>query len=456
MVPYCITIRELIPECLSLLGRFAASKEASHQIGNMALLPYRLAVANTFAEVPEPVRGLEGLFPLVEQAILEDHRFQLFRRQLLEDERFNGVFPVPERDAIGANIFMPGSFLISVLWRYLVLKGGLAWEPDLLDEILERSREAWERQGFRLTLSFPLFGLSGAAKVPEIAFSGGWFLRPLTDSDRARLDRVRPYVSWPCTMVYSGEVPPVLGYTLVREDYFVSFNDFAAGWDMLRPEKLPVRELEHILDILQTATSVGTFGRWYSIYTPVAFFHTADWAANPFGNPFGPNYFWPLSHSMSTREWFAAPAGWEAWVERMYAFVESAPKETQQRYRAALRWFREAVDAHHVEDRLMKLFIALELLHVPPDKEKDRGGKGAFVAQQCAELINADVKERRRWRKFINKAYRQLRNNLFHGGFEEESLDQMLKDGTDLQSTAHCADMLELAFRVSWDALTTL
>lgn len=259
----------------------------------MALLPYHLDVANTLTEFQEPVKGLVGLFPLVERAMAGDPRYQLFSKCLLEDKRLNAVFPTAERDATRANIVMPGGFLASILWRYLVVKGDLTWDPDLLDQILECSRETWERQGLRLTFCLPLFGLSGAVKVPEIAFQEGWLLRPLTDTDMAKLDQVRPYVGWPCTMVYSSDVPPALGYALVVENYFASFNDFAAGWDVLRPEKMPVSELEHVLAALQTATSVGDFGRWYSIYAPVAFYHTADWAANPFANPFGPNFFGP-------------------------------------------------------------------------------------------------------------------------------------------------------------------
>lgn len=90
-MPFSKYMRELDPACLSLLEKLAAERAALPQVDGMARLPYRLAVANTFAEVPEPVRGLEGLFPFVEQAIVED-------------ERFNDVFPVAERDAIGANI----------------------------------------------------------------------------------------------------------------------------------------------------------------------------------------------------------------------------------------------------------------------------------------------------------------------------------------------------------------
>lgn len=42
------------------------------------------------------------------------------------------------------------------------------------------------------------------------------------------------------------------------------------------------------------------------------------------------------------------PEGWYGWVERIYAFIEGAPQEAQHRYRTALRWFNEAIDAYRL------------------------------------------------------------------------------------------------------------
>lgn len=46
----------------------------------------------------------------------------------------------------------------------------------------------------------------------------------------------------------------------------------------------------------------------------------------------------------------------------MFSFVEKATESEKVRYWRALRWFAESISCDNLCDRMMKLFVALEVL----------------------------------------------------------------------------------------------
>ncbi|WP_342833443.1 hypothetical protein [Candidatus Hadarchaeum sp.] len=413
------------------------------------LVPLWLCEQDNFQKTPSNARLYVSLLPLALQSLENSRDYEEFCGLLLGDHRFNEVFPPPERGKAGDLVF-PGAYLLSLAWRYLNQTGTPTMQPEVLAGILAQSEATWEKGSFTFRIVAPLVGLSGAGELPEIAL-GRWRLRRMNESEVARLDYLREHFALPATMVYSGQAPPLLSYALVLEDCEVRFSGLAAWWNVVRPEFLPEKELRDLVCLLQAATSVGEFGRWYAISCPVILYSTADWAANPFGNPFSPDYAWPRGRFPFDREWFAPQAGWENWVERMFSFVDGAPKPVRERYRRALRWFAESIWCSDLCDRIMKLFIALEVLFL--GETKAGRGKGEKIATKCSELLHHDVGERRRWRRFLQSAYEKVRNPLFHEGIDEEGLARVLKEGLGLGGPEECADLLEIAFRAAWNSL---
>ncbi|AFV10533.1 hypothetical protein Tph_c02860 [Thermacetogenium phaeum DSM 12270] len=439
-------ICSLIGEVLRLVQSFARE---GRQVPQELLFLMQLCEGDNFQKTPPGARSYAFLLPLALENLESSPEYAEFCRLLLTEERFNEVFPPAERGEAG-NLAFPKEYLLSIAWRYLNQTGTPALLPEALGEILAQSEAVREKRSFNFRMVAPLVGLSGSGELPEFRL-GRWRLRRLSESEVARVQYFRQYFSLPATMVYSGEAPPCLSFALVLEDCEVPFSGLAAGWNVVRPEFLPEKELKDLVSLLQAATSVGEFGRWYAISCPVLIYYTVDWAANPFGNPFSPDYAWPLGKIHFGREWFLPPAGWEDWVSRMFSFVERAPEPEKVRYRRALRWFAESIFCDNLGDRMMKLFVALEVLCLGGIKA-DRG-KGQKIAARCSELLHQDDRERRRWRNFIRDAYEKVRSLLFHEGADEEKLARVIKEKLKISVPEECADLLEIAFRTAWNEL---
>ncbi|MGB9792343.1 MAG: hypothetical protein ACPLTR_07185 [Thermacetogeniaceae bacterium] len=376
-------IFSLIGKALGLVQSFARE---GRQVPQELLYLMQLCEGDNFQKTPSGARSYVFLLPLALENLESSPKYVEFCSLLLAEERFNEVFPREERMGVG-NLVFPKEYLLSIAWRYLNQTGTPALRPEVLGEILAQSEAVWDKKSFNFRLVVPLLGLSGSGELPEFNL-GRWRLRRLNENEVARVQHFRQYFSLPATMVYNGEAPPYLSYALVLEDCEVPFSGLAAGWNVVRPEFMPEKELNDMVALLQAATSVGEFGRWYAISCPVLIYYTADWAANPFGNPFSPDYAWPLGKLHFGREWFLPPVGWEDWVSRMFSFVERAPEPEKVRYRRALRWFAESIFCDNLCDRMMKLFVALEVLCLGGIKAER--GKGKIIAAMKKIWLLAD------------------------------------------------------------------
>lgn len=135
----------------------------------------------------------------------------------------------------------------------------------------------------------------------------------------------------------------------------------------------------------------------------------------------------------------------------MFSFVEKASEPERARYRRVLRWFADSICSDNLGDRIMKLFIALEVLCL--EGADPARGKGQRIAARCSELLHSDPTERRRWRKFIRHAYELVRPLLFHEGVDEQGLARVIREHLGLGGSDELAGMLEIAFRGAWNSL---
>jgi hypothetical protein len=84
--------------------------------------------------------------------------------------------------------------------------------------------------------------------------------------------------------------------------------------------------------------------------------------------------------------------------------------------------------------------------------EEIRGrGIGITIGEFCSKRLNNNTEQQRKWRKYIIKAYEKIRNALIHEGLDIEVLNKMLVEDTELESADLCANMLEIAFRGTWN-----
>lgn len=420
-------------------------------IDEIQLTPFKLCESDNFQSTPNEFFNYIKAFPEVINKIESDKKLAKLSHILLEDEQYNELFPeaIQERAIRWINSL---SIVISVVWRYLNQNRTLIYNPVVLDELILNGFDVWKREYFNLTITVPLFGLSGKYQLQEMKLGNGWSIRCITDREQDRLQRADYYYRLPCTMAYSAEAPPVVGYVLTCSDYQVPLAGFAAGWNIIKPEYLPLNEIKNVVSLLQVATDVSTDGDWYSIYCPLLLYYSDDWAVNPFSNPFSPDYVWPLNNSLNYRPWYGPSIQWGQEFLDMYNFLGNMPEPYQEQYYRALRWFNDSINCEDIADRFMKLFIAIETLLLDKDERMKRG-KGKYIASKCAELITSDYTECRKWRKFIDKAYQQIRNPLFHEGISISNLTENLLNDTVLESPEVCAGMLEFVFRQLWAAV---
>lgn len=435
-----------------------ADPEAS-PVDERALLLYRSCQNDNYSETPAEIAPLIRLFPWVCAELERDPRFHKLCGELAADSRLQKLTMPDGTPMPGREILVGSGALISVLWRYLHLKKRLDWNPKALERLLQESEQAFERGGLRVDLVLPLVGLSGAFAIPRVDLGQGWRLREMTPEECAIFNKhLQPSMKWPCTMVYPGDAPPpFLRYALVRDAWPVSFAGLVAPGNVIDPKRLPFDEIDHYLSVLQASTAQASCAPEHSISSPTIMYRSRDWAMNAFGNPFNLNFSWPLHRNFQSpgyyRAWFAAPGNWNEWVTRNLSFIEEAADAERRRIRLALRWYAESVRSHHLEDRLIKLMIAADALFV--DTEKSRG-RGVVIGKNMAKWCHHLPEEQRKYRKQIEKIYKNLRNDLMHDGATAGILNRKIqnnKDLADMENVDYCADLFETCFLCAWNGM---
>jgi hypothetical protein len=439
-------VKTLIIEMLDLLCKCVSDHKKPP--AEEALILFNLIEEDNFQSTPSEMRYPLSLVPIVSNYIIENSSdYRKFSRILLNDDLFNKFIPKKERGPIGDFTF-PMEFLVSILWRYLNITKSLDWNNQCFDEIFLQSKNVWERGSYNIEFVVPLLGISGTYYFPEVELDAKWRIRSIKKEEYYLIEKIKGYLRLPAVMVYSAEALPIIGYVLACNKYEVELDKFSAGWNIIKPEFLPLKEIRSIISVLQAATSVGEMNHWFSIESPVVIYKTDEWAANPFGNPFSPCFSWPLDPCPIDREWFIPGKDWDKWLKRMYDFVNNADPGRSERYKNALRWFAKSIVCKDADERLVDLFIALNTLCC----EEIRGrGIGITIGEFCSKRLNNNTEQQRKWRKYIIKAYEKIRNALIHEGLDIEVLNKMLVEDTELESADLCANMLEIAFRSTWN-----
>lgn len=260
-------------------------------------------------------------------------------------------------------------------------------------------------------------------------------------------------------MAYPGDSPPpFLRYALVRESWDIPFSALVSPGNVIDPSFLPFNDIDFYLSVLQVSTAQAQPGPHFSISSPAIMYRSEDWAMNTFGNPFNLNFSWPLHRHFQSprfyRQWFAAPGNWNEWVIRILSFIKGAPDDERRRICLALRWYAESVRSYRLEDRLIKLIIAVDALFAPAVKSRD--SRSVTISQNMAKWCHNIPAEQREYRRMIQKIYSNLRNDLMHDGATEEILNRKIqnnRDLADLENVLRCADMLETFFLCAWNGM---
>lgn len=451
-------ILELIRLSLQILQAQVNNPSISVEDDSYLLLS-RICQNDNYSETPAEIDKMIGLIQLACDEIERDPRFHALRSELALDPRLRRL-TMPDGTPIpGTDIRLAGEVIRSILWRYLNLTKQLSWNQSLLEKILAESDQTLERGYLRVDLVLPLMGLSGAFAIPRIDLDQGWFLREMTSEEYEIFNKhIQPSLKLPCTMIYPGdEPPPFLRYALVREALPVPFSALVPPGNVIDPQALPFDEIDFYLSVLQVSTAQAEPGPKFFITSPVIMYRSKDWAINTFRNPFNINFSWPLHMDINSfgyyRIWFAAPGNWNEWVIRCLSFIKGEANNERRRIRLALRWYAESVRSHSLEDRLIKLMIAADVLFV----QKERGrGRSALIGKNMAIWCHNLPNEQREYRKQINKIYDTLRNDLIHDGATVEILNKKIqnnRDLADLQNVLYCADMFETCFLCAWNGM---
>jgi len=428
-------------------------------VDDRSLLLYRMCQSDNYSEVPVEIAKLIGLFPFVCNTMEKDQRFHALCRDLATDSRLSKL-TMPDGAIIpGTEICLGSGVLISLLWRYLNVAGHCQWNHGLLEVLLSESERVLEGGSLRVNIILPLIGLSGNYFIPRVELDEGWHVREMRPEEFAIFDKhIRPETKLPCTMSYPGDSPPpFLRYALVRESWAIPFSTLVSPGNVIDPQFLPFDEIDFYLSVLQVSTAQAEPGPNFSLSSPAMMYQSEDWAMNTFGNPFNINFSWPLHRNFQSprfyRQWFAAPGNWNEWVIRILSFINGASDDERRRICLALRWYAESVRSYHLEDRLIKLMIAVDALFAPTDVSR---GRGATISQNMAKWCHNIPAEQREYRRMIQKIYGHLRNDLMHDGATEEILNRKIqnnRDLTDLENVLHCADMLETFFLCAWNGM---
>lgn len=450
-------ILELIQLSLQILQAQVNNPSISVEDDSYLLLS-KICQNDNYSETPAEIDKMIGLIQLACDEIERDPRFHALRSELALDPRLRRL-TMPDGTSIpGTDICLAGEVMRSILWRYLNLTKRLSWNQSLLEKILAESDQTLERGYLRVDLVLPLIGLSGAFNIPRIDLDQGWFLREMTSEEYEIFNKhIQPSLKLPCTMIYPGdEPPPFLRYALVREALPVPFSALVPPGNVIDPQVLPFDEIDFYLSMLQVSTAQAEPGPNFSISSPVIMYRSKDWAINTFGNPFNINFSWPLHMDIRSfgyyRIWFAAPGNWNEWVIRCISFIKDKRDDERRRIRLALRWYAESVRSHSLEDRLIKLMIAGDALFVPG---KVNHGRGILMGQNMAKWYH-NLPEQRKYRKFIQKVYKNLRHDLIHDGATVEILNRKIQSDkclADLQNVLYCADMFETCFLCAWNGM---
>ncbi|MBP7906182.1 MAG: hypothetical protein KA099_12760 [Alphaproteobacteria bacterium] len=451
-------LKELVRRSLEILAALMAIPNIA-VVDERALLKYKFCQNDNYDEKPMEIALLIRLFPRVCAELERDRRFHALCSELDADSRFRKL-TMPDGTIIpGTEVLLGNGILISVLWRYLNLTKQLTWNQSAVENLLAESEQSLARGGLRVDLVLPLVGLSGAFAIQRFKLDHGWCLREMTPEECAIFDKhIQPSMKLPCTMAYPGDAPPpFLCYALVRDTWSIPFADLVAPGNVIDPQKLPFDEIEYYLSVLQVSTAQASCAPEHSISSPAIMYRSRDWAVNTFGNPFNLNFSWPLHSNFQSpgyyRGWFAAPGNWNEWVTRTLAFIERTSDDERRRIQLSLRWYAESVRNHHLEDRLIKLMIATDVLFVETGASR---GRGAAIGQNMAKWCNPLPEEQRRFRQQIEKIYKHLRNDLIHDGATVEILNRKIQDNkdlADLENVSHCADMFETCFLCAWNGM---
>lgn len=405
-------------------------------------LQFQLLRSFSLSEPPEArypaIAGVYGLLLDMQHS----RSLQALGNALLRDECLARILG-PEWSKPFGRTLVALDYALSALWRYVLeAPNPMTWDEALFTEIVSTSERTRAKPGITLRLSVPLFGLSGEHAVNSFAL-GSWMLEPLTEGDSKRLRASRYMFELPVPMAYIGATPAI-GYALVYHNWTVAWDALTGGWTAVSPESLPLAEIESNIAILSAATGIHLPQARYSIRGMVVLVHTTEWTLNPFGNPFPIDYAWPLERYWGDREWFAAPQGWSTWVQSIHAHVNSATAEDRERYHRSLRWYTASTRAPSQEERLIQLFLAIDILFGPGgEQSRDRA---RYIADNVAGAVGQDKHDARKWRRFIEKAYTCLRNPLIHGALSSRDLQETIRTKLGLDDQEHCADMLETAF----------
>lgn len=428
-------------------------------VDDRSLLLYRMCQSDNYSEVPVEIYKVIGLFPFVCNEIERDPRFHALCRDLATDPRLSKL-SMPDGTIIpGTEICLGNGVLMSLLWRYLNVAGHRQWNQGLLEVLLSESERSLDGGSLRINVILPLIGLSGNYFIPHIELDEGWHVREMRSEEFAIFDKhIRPEIKLPCTMAYPGDSPPpFLRYALVREPWAMPFSALVPPGNVIDPKFLPFNDIDFYLSILQVSTAQAEPGPHYSISSPAMMYRSEDWVMNTFGNPFNINFSWPLHRNFQSprfyRQWFAAPGNWHEWVMRILSFITGASDDERRRICLALRWYAESVRSYHLEDRLIKLMIAVDALFVSGTVSRNRG---EMISRNMARWCHDIPAEQREYRRMIKKIYDHLRNDLMHDGATEEILNRKIqsnRDLADLENVLHCADMLETFFLCAWNGM---
>lgn len=432
---------------LSLIKKYSLEKRTNSN--KFSLIPFSLCESDNYNFTPNVVRYYVTLIPVAIQKIENSKEYREFCVVYLNDKLFNNIFPIQERIPI-CDITFPIGYLISLIWRYINQCMTIDWDIDKFNKIYDESHEILSNGFIKIKLIIPLVGISGRFSVPEIKIDSKWYIRTLKDNELFLLDKVKHYFRLPVTMSYSGKSPPILKYILTCDDYKLNLRDLAAGWNIIKQENLPIKEIKYMVSVLQASATISEedFGENYSINSPVIIYKSDQWAANPFNNPFSLFYSWPLNNCPYNKGWITPTINWSKWVKQNFDFINNSPKEERERYKRALKWFSKSLDTFEVDERMVSLFIALETLCLGGNSSRGKGQKLGLI---CSKALNKDINEQRKWRNFIEKLYNQIRNNLMHDGIDIDKLSTILKNEFDFQDVDSCANMIEIIFRGTWN-----
>ncbi|HHV79661.1 MAG TPA: hypothetical protein GXX40_08675 [Firmicutes bacterium] len=337
------------------------------------------------------------------------------------------------------------NYVLSLVWKCLYEAKGKSVTAELVESVVSESEAVWQKGTLKVRLCVPLVGLSSLSRVSQVKLDR-WQLRRFMPCDRDRVERMKHAFLLPAMMAYSGANPPVLDFGLVLDRMDVPLTALDGSWNVIQEKALPLAEIQCLEALLQSSIGWDLLEHRYGIDCPLVFYRTEEWAANPAGNPFTLDYAWPLRQSWFGKEWFAAPEVWGDWLQKGWSLVESGDDLASNRYKRALRGYANSTRSSDLTDRLVWLFIAIDALL---GGHRARG-RGQELGRNLADLIGASDVDRRKWRKFMQRAYRDIRHPLLHEGISADELRRRLAGNPALPDPETCANLLEVAFLAAW------